>query len=129
VALRAKRQRFVEEYLKDLNAKQAAIRAGYTTNRAEQAGYELLSFPDVQAAIQEAMAERSRRNGIDQDYVLALIQEGIQMSRDAEDRANFLKGSDMLAKHVGLYKLDNEQVGEGLAAALVAGRKRLNERN
>jgi len=126
--LAPRRQRFVDEYLKDLNATQAAIRAGYTAKRADQAGYELMSFPEVQEAIQRGKDERSKRAEIDQDYVLALIQEAIQMSRDAEDRSNFLKAADMLAKHAGLYKLDNEQVGEGLAAAILAGRKRVSER-
>lgn len=107
--LTPRRQRFVDEYLKDLNAKQAAIRAGYTKNRAEQAGYELLTFPDVQEAVQKAKAERAERMKIDQDYVLELIQEAIKASRAAEDRASFLKAADMLGRHVGLYAKDNKQ--------------------
>jgi phage terminase small subunit len=104
-----KQKAFVQEYLLDLNAKQAAIRAGYTKNRAEQAGYELLTFPDVQEAVQKAKAERAERMKIDQDYVLELIQEAIKASRAAEDRASFLKAADMLGRHVGLYAQDNKQ--------------------
>ena len=48
-----KQARFVAEYLKDLNASQAAIRAGYTQHRADQAGYQLLRNTEIQRAIVE----------------------------------------------------------------------------
>lgn len=65
-----KQKRFVEEYLIDLNAKQAAIRAGYKPNNADVVGYQLLQKTSVKNAIDKAMAERSRRTGISQDRVL-----------------------------------------------------------
>lgn len=65
-----KQQRFVEEYLIDLNATQAAIRAGYKPDNAQQMGSENLSKPVISAAIAKAMAERSKRTGINQDRVL-----------------------------------------------------------
>ena len=65
-----KEQRFVEEYLIDLNATQAAIRAGYSEKTAKQIGYELLCKPHIQAAIETAMAERSARTRVTQDCVL-----------------------------------------------------------
>lgn len=68
--LTAKQQRFVEEYLIDLNATQAAIRAGYSVKRASEIGYQLLQKTTVKHAIDKAMAERSRRTGITQDRVL-----------------------------------------------------------
>ena len=65
-----KQKRFVEEYLIDLNATQAAIRAGYSPNTAEQTASRMLSFVKVQDAIEKALAERSRRTGINQDRVV-----------------------------------------------------------
>lgn len=65
-----KQERFVEEYLIDLNAKQAAIRAGYKPNNADVVGYQLLQKTSVKDAIDKAMAERSKRTGISQDRVL-----------------------------------------------------------
>ncbi len=59
--MNAKRQKFVAEYLKDLNATQAAIRAGYTKKNAKQAGSELLSFPDVKAAVRKGQAKHSQK--------------------------------------------------------------------
>ena len=68
--LNEKQQRFVDEYLVDLNATQAAIRAGYSSNRASEIGYQLLHKTTVAAAVARAMAERSRRTGIIADRVL-----------------------------------------------------------
>lgn len=68
--LTAKQKKFVEEYLIDLNATQAAIRAGYSTESAKEIGCENLTKHNVKAEIDKAIAERSRRTGINQDRVL-----------------------------------------------------------
>lgn len=69
-SLTAKQARFVEEYLIDLNATQAAIRAGYSETTARSIGAENLTKPDILEAIIEAQAKRSERTKIDADYVL-----------------------------------------------------------
>ena len=53
-----KQQRFVEEYLVDFNATQAAIRAGYSRKTARQIGEENLTKPDIKNCIKEALKER-----------------------------------------------------------------------
>lgn len=63
-------QRFVEEYLVDLNATQAAIRAGYSPRTARVTGPQNLSKPVVQEKIAQAQAERSKRTGITADRVV-----------------------------------------------------------
>lgn len=68
-----KQKRFVEEYLVDLNATQAAIRAGYSPQTARDIGCENLTKLNIQNAIATAMAERSRRTGINQDRVIQEI--------------------------------------------------------
>ena len=68
--LTEKQQRFVDEYLIDLNATQAAIRAGYSVKTADQQGSRMLANVKVQQAIAEHMAERSRRTGVNQDRVV-----------------------------------------------------------
>ena len=69
-SLTAKQQRFVEEYLIDLNATRAAIRAGFNRSSARSQGSRLRRVPHVAKAIQEAMDCRSRRTAINQDRVL-----------------------------------------------------------
>ncbi len=68
--LTEKQQCFIDEYLIDLNATQAAIRAGYSVKTAQEQSARLLSKVMVQQAISEAMAERSRRTGINQNRIL-----------------------------------------------------------
>ena len=58
-----KQKRFIEEYLIDLNATQAAIRAGYSPETAGSIGNENLKKPEIRARIDKAIAERSRRTG------------------------------------------------------------------
>lgn len=70
--LTPKQQRFVDEYLIDLNATQAAIRAGYSPKTARQIGEQNLSKLDIQQAIEQAKAERSARTKITQDEVLKM---------------------------------------------------------
>lgn len=68
--LNEKQQRFVDEYLIDLNATQAAIRTGYSAKTADVQGSRLLANVKVQQAISVAMAERSKRTGVNQDRVV-----------------------------------------------------------
>lgn len=68
--LTVKQRMFVEEYLIDLNATQAAIRAGYSAKTADQQGSRMLANVKVQQAISERMAERSKRTGVNQDRVV-----------------------------------------------------------
>ena len=68
--LTAKQERFCEEYLIDLNATQAAIRAGYSVESAGSIGSENLTKPEIRERVESAMAERSKRTGITADRVL-----------------------------------------------------------
>lgn len=68
--LTAKQELFIQEYLIDLNATQAAIRAGYSKNTATIIGHENLSKPYIQEAISEAKAQRQERTEITQDMVV-----------------------------------------------------------
>ncbi|MEA4963158.1 terminase small subunit [Lutispora sp.] len=68
--LTAKQKRFIEEYLIDLNATQAAIRAGYSPDTAYSIGSENLKKPDIRARVDKAMAERSKRTGINADRII-----------------------------------------------------------
>ena len=77
--LTPKQQRFVEEYLIDLNATQAAIRAGYSEKTAQQMGSENLLKPVIAKAIQEAQNKRTEQTQIDAAYVLKRLVEIDQM--------------------------------------------------
>lgn len=76
--LNDKQARFVDEYLVDLNATQAAIRAGYSARTAYAQGQRLLKHVEVQKAVAEQKADRSVKTGIDAQWVL------MRLAGDAE---------------------------------------------
>jgi phage terminase small subunit len=68
--LNLRQRRFVIEYIADLNATQAAIRAGYSPKTAYSMGHDLLKNPEIERAITEAQANREKRTGITADRVV-----------------------------------------------------------
>ena len=82
----AKQAIFIDEYLIDLNATQAAIRAGYSVQSAGSIGEENLKKPEIEKAVKKAMAERSRRTGISADRILTeLAKIGFANITDVAD--------------------------------------------
>lgn len=71
--LTAKQQRFCDEYLIDLNATQAAIRAGYSQKTAKQIGQENLTKPDIKEYIEKRMAEKEAALIADQTEVMRYL--------------------------------------------------------
>lgn len=65
-----KQERFVQEYLIDLNATQAAIRAGYSKKRADAIGYDILRKPEIQAAIQEGQKRIAHNLGVTAERIV-----------------------------------------------------------
>lgn len=70
-----KKKFFADEYLKDLNATKAAIRAGYSKRTAGSQGQRLLMDVDIKKYIKKAKAERSKRTKIDADWLLSRLAE------------------------------------------------------
>ncbi len=75
MALTAKQKLFADEYLIDLNATQAAIRAGYSAKTAGSIGEENLKKPEVTAYLAERQQARQERTEINADYVLTRLAE------------------------------------------------------
>jgi phage terminase small subunit len=126
--LGARQQRFVQEYLLDLNAKQAAIRAGYSPSTAEVQGSRLLRSVKVQRALSKAIDRRTAKVEIDQEWVLSrlalVVERCLQHERVRDRKGNpvvietpqgqlaaaytFQPGAaaralELLGKHVGLF--------------------------
>jgi len=124
----AKQERFVAEYLIDLNATQAAIRAGYAEKGAAVEGSRLLANPKVAAAVAAAQAERAKRTEITQDYVLNTIRDTIERCKQAEpvtyqngdpvmintpdgdivpaykfNAGGVLRGAELLGRHLAIF--------------------------
>lgn len=108
--LTPKQKRFVAEYLVDLNATQAAIRAGYSEKRASEIGYQLLQKTTVQAEIRKAMADREERTGVTQDWV---VQELYKIAH--ADRGGIAK----VVGGVRVVLTDTDELDDEQRAALV----------
>lgn len=127
MALTAKQQRFVDEYLVDLNATQAAIRAGYSEKTARSISNENLTKPDIQAAIEKGMQARSGRVEITQDMVLReLAKIGFsdirKVVRWGETQVRMVDGEDdgpedMVPYH-GLALIDSTEIDDNTAGAI-----------
>ena len=123
--LSPRQRRFIEEYLVDLNAAQAAIRAGYAASGARQQGHRLLTDVDIQAEISARQRERATRIGVDQDWVLKrlvmIVERCMQHApvTDADgaptgthrfDAAGAHRGLHSIGKHLGMF-VDRRFVG------------------
>lgn len=121
-----KQAAFVREYLVDLNATQAAIRAGYSARTAYSIGEENLRKPEIASAIQAAMDERSQRTKITADQVLReLAKIGFSDIRKAVSwRANVTgmieeeDGSQRLAVSNEVALIDSDKLDDDTAAAV-----------
>ncbi|MCM3294113.1 terminase small subunit [Paenibacillus sp. MER 180] len=110
MALTPKQETFVAEYLIDLNATQAAIRAGYSARTARKIGQENLTKPDIQKAIQEAMDARSKRTEITADRVL---EEYAKIGfADIKDYLSFRTEKTVVGYHEGQPMIDYADVIE-----------------
>ena len=133
-SLTKKQQRFVDEYLIDLNATQAAIRAGYSVKNANNIASENLAKPNIKNRIKERMAEKEKELIADQNEVLKYLTSvmrgrsrasvvvveniGDYMSQAREmekspDEKERLKAAELLGKRYGLFDKRDQAVKIG----------------
>lgn len=138
--LTAKQELFCQEYLIDLNATQAAIRAGYSENTAGSIGGENLKKPEIASRVKELMAARIEKTGVSQEWVLMRLVEisdrcvqakPVQEWDYAEgcfkntgeyefDSSGANKATELIGKHLGMFKDKIELSGE-LAVKQITG--------
>lgn len=138
--LTPKQSAFVHEYLVDLNATQAAIRAGYSAKTACEQASRLLADVKIAEAVKAAMDARAERTEITADYVLdgikSLVERCIQAEAVKDNQGNLtgeykfeaasaLRGYELLGKHLGLFpnKVD-VSVKDEISAILESVRRR-----
>lgn len=123
MALNDKQRRFVAEYLIDLNATQAAIRAGYSEKTAEQYGFQLLQKTSVQKFLAERMKARENRTEITQDKVLQeLAKIGFADIRKAVKWGDGIAVTDPESGAVeisnGVSLIGSEEIDDATAASI-----------
>ncbi len=131
VRLTRRQQRFVDEYLIDLNGTQAAIRAGYSPQTANEIAAENLTKPSVKVAVDQAIAHRANRSHVTQDEVVLELKRIARRAissfeveqRTTEDgqtrtvrRVRFWPKTDALdklARHLGMLVDRHEDEAKG----------------
>lgn len=98
--MNARKQRFVDEYLVDLNATQAATRAKYSEKTAYSIGQRLLKDVEIQEAIQAAQEERAEKTGVTQAWV---IEELVSLYKTGKQENTKTKCLELLGKHTGAF--------------------------
>lgn len=100
--LTAKMEMFCREYLVDLNATQAAIRAGYSVDSANVQGSQNLAKPSIQERIAELMTERNQRVTVSADYVLERAKMMHEECWNRDDAKNSIAALKLVGDHVNV---------------------------
>jgi hypothetical protein len=107
-----KQRRVVDEYLLDLNATQAAIRAGHSARTANEQGARLLANASIAAATQAAQHARSERVQITQDDVLRGLYREATLTGDGSSHSARISAWTQIGKHLGMFVDRRQQIGE-----------------
>lgn len=103
--LTGRQRSFVDNYLIDLNGKQAAIRAGYAEKYADRYAFQLMGMKGIKAEITKALDERSRRVHLTQDEVLSGVAADFRRPLDDQwsDHAH-MRATELAMKHLGMLR-------------------------
>lgn len=101
-ALTGKQEAFCREYIIDLNATQAAIRAGYSQDTARQIGSQNLTKVDIQERLAELMEERISRVTVSADYVLERAKMMHEECWNRDDAKNSIAALKLVGDHVNV---------------------------
>lgn len=107
--LTERQKMFCKEYIVDLNATQASIRAGYSEKTARQIGSENLSKPYIQDEIASLIKEREERVKLTADKVLEDIERVRTLAEGSEQYNVSLKASELQGKHLAMFT-DKQQI-------------------
>ena len=128
--LTPKQARFIDEYMIDLNATQAAIRAGYSKKTAKQVGSENLTKPDVAAEVSKRRMANSETAWLTQEKILADIEaikaDAMQKIPDKDgnlvmaNHAAALKASELHGRHRGMFS-DKLKIEGGITLQVITG--------
>lgn len=102
-SLSEKQKRFCEEFLTDLNATQAVLRAGYNTKYPNRVAFQLMENAAVRIAIDGLRAERNKSSDVTKDFVLRGIQKAIRLAEESGNTNAQLRGYELLARHLGMF--------------------------
>ena len=118
---------FVREYLVDLNATQAAIRAGYSEDTAKQQGARLLTNADVLAAVDAGKAQRAAELKVTASDVVRILLKEATADDGPTCKTGRVKAAELLGKHLAMFtEASKVEVTGDVTAYLAASLERMN---
>ena len=111
--LTPKQERFVDEYMIDMNAAKASVRAGYASKRSDSWGYQLLGNPKISEAIRERREKQAKESWLTVEKLMndiELIKQDAMKTREGKDgqpvmidRAAALKAAELQGRRLGAF--------------------------
>lgn len=103
-------RKFVQEYLKHLNATKAVVDAGYNTKYPNRIATQLLHNPRIRLTIDVLQAERAKKSTVSKDWVLKKIAKIVEATEEDNPQAA-LRGLELIGKHLALFVERQEITG------------------
>ncbi len=115
----ARHERFCQEYVVDLNATQAYIRAGYSPNGAEASASKLLTNPKVIERVKELQAAVTQRIELTQEKVVSDLEDLKTKAAAAGNFGPAVRATELLGKHIGMWPTKIDVAGSIALGELV----------
>lgn len=125
-ALSERQRNFCYEFLKDLNASRAVIRAGYETAHPNKMGTQLKNHPGVKAALEYLQKDRMDKMNVDAAFVLDKIIKSIDRAEKKGNEAAVLRGAELLAKHLGMF-VDRQEISGPEGSEIAVREQKIEE--
>ena len=109
-----RRERFAQEYVKDLNQTQAAMRASYSAKTARVKGAQLMAIPEVAARVAELQAAVAERNEITVDEIVENLRESRRLAHENKQISAAVQAEGIVAKVTGNWTDRFKEETEGL---------------
>ena len=105
--LTPQQEQFCQEFIKDLNALRAAIRAGYGEQHAKKNAWQIVRNPNVSARIAELKAEQTKRTTIEADDILRRLVRIAEKTEQEGDYNAAIRSLELLGKHQAMWTEKN----------------------
>jgi phage terminase small subunit len=105
--LTPQQEQFCQEFIKDLNALRAAVRAGYGEQHAKKNAWQIVRNPNVSARIAELKAEQTKRTKIEADDILRRLVRIAEKTEQEGDYNAAIRSLELLGKHQAMWTEKN----------------------
>ena len=125
-SLSDRQRKFCEEYLVDLVATQAVIRAGYQTKYPNRVAFQLMENPAIRITIDALRAERSKGTDVTKDFVLQKLQKILRKAEEDNNLSAAIRTLELLGRHLSLF-VDRQEISDPDGEAIQVQQQKVKE--